>query len=101
MFLDLGVYDGKRILSEASARAATSPQSPPGRVESSPSDAGTRYGFGWMVGKDGSFAHGGSDGTYAWVDPARRLIGVVFTQSPGGDAPRAAFRLRVTEACLE
>jgi len=57
------------------------------------------YGFGWMVSADGVFAHGGSDGTYAWVDPARELIGIVLTQSPGGQNPRDEFRKIITEAC--
>jgi CubicO group peptidase (beta-lactamase class C family) len=57
------------------------------------------YGYGWQVYKNGVFAHGGSDGTFAWVDPNNGLIGVVFTQSPGGKIPRSQF-MKVVEAAL-
>ena len=43
----------------------TSRHTPPG---------GPSYGYGWMVGDDGVYSHTGSDGTFAWVDPARRII---------------------------
>ena len=57
------------------------------------------YGLGWQVSADGTYSHGGSDGTYAWVDPNREIIGIVFTQTPGGRNPRAQFK-RVVEASL-
>jgi len=91
MWLNGGVYGDVRLLTEASVRKATAPQIPMGEDGS--------YGFGWMVSADGVFAHGGSDGTYAWVDPARELIGIVLTQSPGGQNPRDEFRKIITEAC--
>ncbi|HVS12817.1 MAG TPA: serine hydrolase domain-containing protein [Thermoanaerobaculia bacterium] len=91
LWLEGGALDGVRLISEESARAATRDQT--GGV------SGDRYGFGWAVSADGSFGHGGSDGTWAWVDPAREIVGLVFTQSPGGDIPSQQFR-RVVEAAI-
>jgi len=91
MYLNGGEYDGARILTPASIAKATTSHIEVG-------DAGG-YGFGWMVSADGVYAHSGSDGTYAWVDPSRDLFGLVFTQSPGGVNPREAFRGLVAAAC--
>lgn len=38
--------------------------------------------IGWTVLKDGSYAHSGSDGTAAIVNPDLQLIVLIFTQSP-------------------
>jgi len=51
-----------------------------------------------MIRDDGSYYHTGSDGTMAWVDPAREIVGMVFTQSPGGVNPTDEFRAAVTQA---
>ncbi|MEZ5365443.1 MAG: serine hydrolase domain-containing protein [Bryobacterales bacterium] len=79
---------GKRLLSPESVQAATTPK--PGAPA---------YGFGWGVPAEGLFSHGGSDGTFAWIDKKREIIGIVFTQSPGGAIPREQFR-RVVEASV-
>jgi hypothetical protein len=34
----------------------------------------------------------------AWIDPSRELVGMVFTQSPGGINPSARFRELVNAA---
>jgi CubicO group peptidase (beta-lactamase class C family) len=86
-WLNGGSFGDARILSGDSVLQGTSIQSP--------TDS---YGFGWRIGPDGDFSHGGSDGTFAWADPARKLIGLLFTQSPGSDHPRNEFRRLVTEA---
>jgi len=85
-----GEYGGRRLLREATVRAAVTP-----RVRSGDQ---TSYGYGWMIRTDGSYYHTGSDGTMAWVDPAREIIGMVFTQSPGGVNPTDQFRELVTRA---
>ncbi|HVS64204.1 MAG TPA: serine hydrolase domain-containing protein [Thermoanaerobaculia bacterium] len=90
LWLDGGELDGFRLLSEESVAAATRNQS---------GLAGEGYGYGWATGDDGSFGHGGSDGTWVWVDPEREIVGIVFTQSPGGEIPSAQFR-RVVEASV-
>jgi len=101
MYLNGGVYDGNRILTEASVARATSIQT--GSIYTPQQRAALErfYGLGWTVDRDGVFGHGGSDGTYASVDPQRQLIILVFTQSPGGNNPREAFRQLVNEACLD
>lgn len=89
MFLNGGEYGGTRILSEQSVALATSP-----KVRVNPNSDGppTYYGYGWSVAEDGSYSHGGSDGTYAYVDPSLKLVVLVFTQTPGGRNPVARFR---------
>ena len=90
MHLNRGRYGDARILSEESVTAATW-----GDIASG---TGTAYGLGWQVAAAGAYSHGGSDGTMAWVDPARELIGMVLTQSPGGVNPLREFRELVNRA---
>jgi CubicO group peptidase (beta-lactamase class C family) len=85
-----GAYAGVRILNESTVRAATQPH-----VKI---NATSGYGHGWMVREDGTYSHSGSDGTMAWVDPKRELIGMVLTQSPGGNNPTAEFRKLIESA---
>ncbi len=89
MFLNGGVYDGKRYLSEESVALMTSP-----KIRTNPGSDGppSHYGYGWSVAEDGVFSHGGSDGTNAFVDPERGLIVLVFTQTPRGPNPVGRFR---------
>ncbi len=88
-----GAYGEARILSSESVAEMTRRQTPASIAAS--------YGLGWGVDADGSFEHTGSDGTMAWVDPAREIVGIVFTQSTGPGNPRAAFRRVVAAACLD
>jgi CubicO group peptidase (beta-lactamase class C family) len=93
-FLELwrkgGEYAGRRLLKPETVASAVQPRV---RV----SDAAS-YGYGWMIRADGSYYHTGSDGTMAWIDPSRELVGMVFTQSPGGINPSARFRELVNAA---
>jgi CubicO group peptidase (beta-lactamase class C family) len=91
MFLNGGIYDGKRILREETVRLMTSPQT---ASIYSPEELEKQrgfYGYGWNVSKDGVFSHSGSDGTAAWVDPDNDLIVLIFTQSPGERAMHSRF----------
>jgi len=91
LYLNGGTYDGRRLLSRESVRAATAGQT---RSIYSAEDLKTRtsfYGYGWQLAADGTYGHSGSDGTYAWIDPKRDLFGIVFTQSTGGRNPRDEF----------
>ena len=90
-FLNGGVYDGTRILNEESVRRMT---------RTHVDTPGGGYGYGWAT-SDGTFGHSGSDGTYAWVDPARDIIGLVFTQTPRGPNPIERFRELVNLAVEE
>lgn len=98
MYLDGGKYDGKRILKNRTVCLATTPHTQSLHSEEELKKITSFYGFGWTVDIDGGYAHGGSDGTFAWVDPDHDIIGIVFTQSPGGKNPRAEFRKLVTLA---
>jgi len=52
------------------------------------------YGYGWAVDGEGVYSHGGSEGTYAWVDPSRQIVGLVLTRVSAGAIPCA-----VREGC--
>ncbi len=86
-FLNGGVYEGVRILSEESVREMTTPKA----HVSGEGDGASHYGYGWSL-SDGVYGHGGSDGTDAWIDPEREIIGLVFTQTPRGRNPLDRFR---------
>ncbi|PRP95873.1 putative penicillin-binding protein PbpX [Enhygromyxa salina] len=92
LWLGLGEWKGRRLISEASARAALEP-GPFGR-----------YGMSWdlpTTARAGqlpwAFGHGGSDGTAALVVPERRLIALYFTQSRGRDL-MYCFAMRAGDA---
>ena len=87
------------MLSSESVDEATSIQTFEAHSVAERESKDTFYGYGWSVDRDGVFAHGGSDGTFAWVDPNREIVGIVFTQSPGGKIPREQFR-RVVNASI-
>jgi CubicO group peptidase (beta-lactamase class C family) len=84
-FLNGGTYGSVRLLKPESIEMMTTRQTP-----AATGPAGS-YGFGWQLLEGGSYAHGGSDGTFAWVDPSRQIIGLVFTQTPRGRNPVDRF----------
>lgn len=81
-FLNGGRYGAVRIISPESVRLMTRSHTPAG---------GPAYGYGWSVDSGDVYSHSGSDGTFAWVDPARGIIGMVLTQTPRGKNPRREF----------
>lgn len=89
MWLDGGIYDDVRLLSEDLIAEGGSVQAPT-----------SSYGYGWWVASSGRLTHGGSDGTWAWVHPNDDVIGMVFTQHRDGDNPRTEFRDRVHDAIV-
>lgn len=89
-FLNGGVHGDVRIISPETVKRMTTRHTPAG---------GPAYGYGWSVDDDGVYSHGGSDGTFAWVDPARGIIGMVLTQTPRGQNPRRQFMEMVNRAC--
>jgi CubicO group peptidase (beta-lactamase class C family) len=93
MFLNGGIYGNTRILKEETVKLMTSRHTPAGEPG---------YGYGWSLDEEeGIYSHGGSDGTFAWVDPARDIIGLVFTQTPSGENPRDKFMEMVKLAVNE
>lgn len=91
MFLNGGTYNGRRYLKPETiarmVRSHTPRDTPQGTTP-----GGEGYGYGWSVSAEGVYSHGGSDGTFAWVDPGRQIIGLVFTQTPRGRNPLPRFR---------
>ena len=49
----------------------------------------------------GVFSHGGSDGTSATIDPQKKLIILVFTQTRGGGKWMALFQKMVNASILK
>jgi len=98
MFLNGGTYGGVRLLQPETVQTMTTSAFLPGGAAEGSGDS---YGYGWFLAESGVYYHSGSDGTYAWVDPANRMIGLVFTQTPRGPNPRNKFRELVGAAILE
>ena len=85
MFLNGGVYDGKRILGRATVEAMMADQN---RQLAHP------WGLGWGLqtssawnafgdlSSDRTFGHSGASGTVAWADPQRELVCVILTTRP-------------------
>ncbi|MCK4760322.1 MAG: beta-lactamase family protein [Candidatus Aminicenantes bacterium] len=91
MFLNGGIYNGNRILKEETVKLMTSPHTASIYTPEEREKQERFYGYGWSVSKNGVFSHGGSDGTVAWVDPEKKLIILIFTQTRGGGELRAPF----------
>ena len=75
MFLHNGTLDGRVYLSPDAVRMMTTKETPP--------MVSTTYGFGWQIGQDGRYSHGGAYKTYMGVDPARGLVTVFLVQQNG------------------
>jgi CubicO group peptidase (beta-lactamase class C family) len=109
MFLNGGVFNGKRYLSKASVEVMTKWHNP-GMTPAAHSP-GQGYGLSWAVVKEplgelllnaqGAYAHGGAFGTLGMVDPKRQAVYVFLVQRIGGsaDTGRAAF-LEIANAAL-
>jgi CubicO group peptidase (beta-lactamase class C family) len=90
LFRQKGMFNGTRLLKADTVQAMITPRVKTGETGS--------YGYGWMIAPGGVFRHTGSDGTAAWVDPSREVIGIVFTQSPGGMNPIRDFPSKINAA---
>lgn len=94
MFLNGGSYGGRRILQPETVARMTRSQTAALGVTSND------YGYGWAIDGD-RFGHGGSDGTYAWVDRGRGIVGIILTQTPAGNRMLVEpFKELVTRAAL-
>jgi CubicO group peptidase (beta-lactamase class C family) len=105
MLLNGGALDGVRVLSEQAVKAMTTNALPPNiRIfggDEVGARAGTTFGLGfgirtnpvysWIPGAAGSFSWAGHWGTYFWVDPAEKLIGVQMIQATPGSKAREAL----------
>jgi CubicO group peptidase (beta-lactamase class C family) len=104
MLLNGGELEGVRVLTAQAVKEMTTNALPPD-VQIFGGDevgarAGTTFGLGfairtdpvrsWIPGAPGSFSWAGHWGTYFWIDPAEKLIGIQMIQAtPGSKARRA------------
>jgi len=95
LWMDRGVFQGRRLLSEAAVARGLEPVSEMG-FGTTFSDVEVRYGRMWVLyfdapGKDLAapkqrmrlFGHNGTDATHAWAWPGEDLMVLYFTQSRG------------------
>jgi CubicO group peptidase (beta-lactamase class C family) len=92
MLLNGGELDGKRILAKKTVEYMTTDHL--GTVRGPAYLPGPGYGFGLGVavrladgqastpGSTGDYNWGGLGGTYFWVDPRERLVGIWMMQAP-------------------
>jgi len=106
MLLNGGELDGVRVLSpQAVKQMTTNALASDVRIyggDEVGARAGTTFGLGfairtspvgsWIAGAPGSFGWAGHWGTYFWVDPAEKLIGIQMIQATPGSKGRAAMR---------
>ena len=110
MMLNGGIWEGKRLLSNASVRELTRTQS--GDIETG-FTTGMSWGIHFQVVKDpqgvtamlnpGTFGHGGAYATQSWADPKNQTIYILMIQRQGfrnGDnSPiRLAFQTAAAKA---
>jgi CubicO group peptidase (beta-lactamase class C family) len=98
MLANDGSHDGKRLLSPASIRAMTTSHTGDLKAGFLPGSGFgltwevTREAGGWtMLASPGTYSHAGAFGTFAWVDKAKRLVGVLMVQKAGGDSQDMKF----------
>ena len=90
MMLNGGIYNGQRILSEASVRELTRTQT--GDIKTGFTD-GMSWGLAFQVVKEaqgvtamlspGTFGHGGAYATQSWADPVNQTIYILMIQRRG------------------
>jgi CubicO group peptidase (beta-lactamase class C family) len=106
MFLNNGVLDGHRYLSETSVAAMTRSQlsaevaasipQPPG----SGPDVPASYGLGWGVGASGAYFHPGAASTNIRVDPTRGYA-TIFLPQQAPDATVLEMYRKLDEAARQ
>jgi len=121
MYLNHGVYDGARVMSEDSTRQATaitvhSPLVYPSALQLEQRRMQPRwyyrrdsrglgldigYGLGWVISSDSTFSHAGSWESFAWVDPKREIVGLILPQNIGGRNPGIEYMNVVNAAVLD
>jgi CubicO group peptidase (beta-lactamase class C family) len=101
MFLNGGLGPTGRVLSATSVTAASTRQALTAPAAKADAKRTVSYGLGWKLRAGGAYGHGGSDGTYAYLDPTRELVVLVLTQSSGGAAHREAFLTAAKKAIAD
>lgn len=109
MMLNDGVWNGRRLLSEASVRELTRTQS--GDIETGFTD-GMSWGLKFQVVKEplgvtamlprGTFGHGGAYATQSWGDPKNNVICILMIQRRGfGNGDNSPVRLAFQTAVYD
>ena len=98
MFLDRGTFGQLRLLAQHDIDTMTKPLNRNAFKPEELKKLKSFYGYGWFVYKAGYYGHGGSEGTFAWIDPKRQIVGLILTQSPKGKIPRQQFIKLVNSA---
>ncbi len=111
MMLNGGVYNGKRLLSQASVDLMTRLHT--GDIDPAGHRPGKGYGLAWTVVKDpigtlalesiGTYGHGGAFGTEGWIDPKKDLVGVFMIQrdSGGGTEEVDTFKILAASSIID
>jgi CubicO group peptidase (beta-lactamase class C family) len=81
MLLNGGTLDGKRVLSEKAVKEMSSRQTPAELKEA--------YGLGLKIEADGSYGHGGAQGTNMTIHPKQGLVLIYMIQTAGQRTPEA------------
>ena len=110
MFLNGGELDGVRIVSPSTVEVMTRNHTGDLTAGFAP---GMGFGFGWTLVRNaagtargnsiGTYGHGGAWRTYAFIDPVKKLIGVLLFQKIGGGgdmAPEINAFIQMTNAAL-
>ena len=110
MFLNGGELDGTRIVSPSTVEVMTRNHTGELTAGFAP---GMGFGYGWSVVRNvdgtfrgnsiGTYGHGGAWRTYAFVDPVKKLIGVLLFQKIGGGgdvAPEINAFLQMANAAV-
>lgn len=112
-FLNKGIFNGKRILTEKSVMEMTTIQT--SDLETGFTE-GMSYGLGFGIVRNpsgvtamlskGTFGHGGAFGTQSWADPLSNTVYILMIQRQGfgnGDASdiRNSFQKIAAEAIIE
>ena len=74
LYLQGGVWEGRRLVSEDWIRAATSKQ-----TDTFPGDASGGYGYQVWVNRDGSFQFNGAFGQYVMIFPERNAVVAMYS----------------------
>jgi CubicO group peptidase (beta-lactamase class C family) len=110
MFLNGGELDGVRIVSPGTVELMTRNHTGELTAGFAP---GMAFGYGWTVVRNvdgtfrgnsiGTYGHGGAWRTYAFVDPVKKLIGILLFQKIGGGgdvAPEINAFIQMANAAL-
>ena len=96
LFLNGGVYQGRRLVSADYLALATTRQITKGEDEGPYSGDG--YGFQLHIGKDGCYRMHGSFGQFCLICPEKNLAVIMFSQNSDGEAALELIHRHLLEA---